>query len=212
MRMRRKKNRDSRFENCIDLVSTEPLENKGKWKEVFENDNPVHLEIGCGKGGFILELAKRNPDINYVAMEKSLDALIIALEKAKNEELKNVIYICDDAEKLPEMFEKDEVSRIYLNFSDPWKKARQAKRRLTHRRFLEKYKQILVADGEIHFKTDNRPLFDFSLEEFAETGVNVSELTYDLHNSEYNEGNIMTEYEKTFSQKGFTINRCVLKF
>ena len=212
MRMRRKKNRDSRFENCIDLVSTEPLENKGKWKEVFENDNPVHLEIGCGKGGFILELAKRNPDINYVAMEKCLDALIIALEKAKNEELKNVIYICDDAEKLPEMFEKDEVSRIYLNFSDPWKKARQAKRRLTHRRFLEKYKQILVADGEIHFKTDNRPLFDFSLEEFAETGVNVSELTYDLHNSEYNEGNIMTEYEKTFSQKGFTINRCVLKF
>lgn len=212
MRMRRKKNRDSRFENCIDLVATEPLENKGKWKQVFENDNPVHLEIGCGKGGFILELAKRNPDINYVAMEKCLDALIIALEKAKNEELKNVIYICDDAEKLPEMFEKDEVSRIYLNFSDPWKKARQAKRRLTHRRFLEKYKQILVADGEIHFKTDNRPLFDFSLEEFAETGVNVSELTYDLHNSEYNEGNIMTEYEKTFSQKGFTINRCVLKF
>ena len=212
MRMRRKKNRDSRFENCIDLVSTEPSENKGKWKEVFENDNPVHLEIGCGKGGFILELAKRNPDINYVAMEKCLDALIIALEKAKNEELKNVIYICDDAEKLPDMFEKDEVSRIYLNFSDPWKKARQAKRRLTHRRFLEKYKQILVPDGEIHFKTDNRPLFDFSLEEFAETGVNVSELTYDLHNSEYNEGNIMTEYEKTFSQKGFTINRCVLKF
>ena len=212
MRMRRKKNRDSRFENCIDLVATEPLENKGKWKQVFENDNPVHLEIGCGKGGFILELAKRNPDINYVAMEKCLDALIIALEKAKNEELKNVIYICDDAEKLPEMFEKDEVSRIYLNFSDPWKKARQAKRRLTHRRFLEKYKQILVADGEIHFKTDNRPLFDFSLEEFAETGVNVSELTFDLHNSAYNEGNIMTEYEKTFSQKGFTINRCVLKF
>ncbi|MBR3943350.1 MAG: tRNA (guanosine(46)-N7)-methyltransferase TrmB [Clostridia bacterium] len=212
MRMRRKKNRDSRFENCIDLVATEPLENKGKWKEVFGNDNPVHLEIGCGKGGFILELAKRNPDINYVAMEKCLDALILALEKAKNEALKNVIYICDDAEKLPEMFEKDEVSRIYLNFSDPWKKARQAKRRLTHRRFLEKYKQILVADGEIHFKTDNRPLFDFSLEEFAETGVHVSELTFDLHNSEYNEGNIMTEYEKTFSQKGFTINRCVLKF
>ncbi len=212
MRMRRKKNRDSRFENCIDLVATDPLENKGKWKEVFGNDNPVHLEIGCGKGGFILELAKRNPDINYVAMEKCLDALILALEKAKNDALKNVIYICDDAEKLPEMFEVDEVSRIYLNFSDPWKKARQAKRRLTHRRFLEKYKQILVSDGEIHFKTDNRPLFDFSLEEFAETGVNVSELTYDLHNSEYNADNIMTEYERTFSQKGFTINRCVLKF
>ena len=212
MRMRRKKNRDSRFENCIDLVATEPLENKGKWKAVFENENPIHLEIGCGKGGFILENAKRNPGINYVAMEKCLDALILALEKAKNENLTNVIYVCDDAEKLPEMFEKDEVSRIYLNFSDPWKKARQAKRRLTHRRFLEKYKQILVSDGEIHFKTDNRPLFDFSLEEFAETGVNVSELTYDLHNSEYNEGNIMTEYERTFSQKGFTINRCVLKF
>ena len=212
MRMRRKKNRDSRFENCIQLVATEPFENKGKWKEVFGNDNPVHLEIGCGKGGFILELAKRNPDINYVAMEKCLDALILALEKAKKDELKNVIYICDDAEKLPEMFEKNEVSRIYLNFSDPWKKARQAKRRLTHRRFLDKYKTILVEDGEIHFKTDNRPLFDFSLEEFAETGVKVSDLTFDLHNSEYNEGNIMTEYEKTFSGKGFTINRCVCKF
>ncbi len=212
MRMRRKKNRDSRFENCIEFVATEPLENKGKWKTLFGNDNPVHLEIGCGKGGFILELAKRNPDINYVAMEKCMDALILALEKAKRDELKNVIYICDDAEKLPDMFEKDEVERIYLNFSDPWKKARQAKRRLTHRRFLEKYRMILCENGEIHFKTDNRPLFDFSLEEFEDTGVKVSELTFDLHNSEYNEGNIMTEYEKTFSEKGFTINRCVCKF
>ena len=214
MRMRRKKNRDSRFENCLEYVAQTPEENKGKWRELFnKSDNAtLHVEIGCGKGGFITELAKRNPDTCYVAMEKCLDALILALEKIKAQDIKNVICICGDAENLTEIFDENEADRIYLNFSDPWKKARQAKRRLTHRRFLEKYKLILKPEGEIHFKTDNRPLFDFSLEEFAETGVKVSELTFDLHNSEYNEGNIMTEYEATFSAKGFPINRCVCKF
>lgn len=213
MRMRKKKNRDSRFEACISYVAQNPTENKGKWRELFDNkSDTLHLEIGCGKGGFILELAKRNPDINYVAMEKCIDALILTLEKIKAEDIKNVICICDDAEKLLEMFDENEIDRIYLNFSDPWKKARQAKRRLTYRRFLGKYKTILTPDGEIHFKTDNRPLFDFSLEEFEFMNVNVSELCFDLHNSPYNENNIMTEYEKTFSEKGFPINRCVCKF
>ncbi len=213
MRMRKKKNRDSRFEACISYVAQNPTENKGKWRELFSNkSDTLHLEIGCGKGGFILELAKRNPHINYVAMEKCIDALILTLEKIKAEEIPNVICICDDAEKLLEMFDENEIDRIYLNFSDPWKKARQAKRRLTYRRFLEKYKTILKPDGEIHFKTDNRPLFDFSLEEFEFMNVKVSELCFDLHNSPYNENNIMTEYEKTFSEKGFPINRCVCKF
>lgn len=213
MRMRKKKNRDSRFEACIAYVAQNPTENKGKWRELFENkSDTLHLEIGCGKGGFILELAKRNPDINYVAMEKCIDALILTLEKIKAEDINNVICISGDAEKLLEMFDENEIDRIYLNFSDPWKKARQAKRRLTYRRFLEKYKTILTPDGEIHFKTDNRPLFDFSLEEFEFMDVKVSELCFDLHNSPYNENNIMTEYEKTFSEKGFPINRCVCKF
>lgn len=211
--MRKKKNRDSRFEACISYVAQTPEQNKGKWRELFKNkSDTLHLEIGCGKGGFILELAKRNPDINYVAMEKCIDALILTLEKIKAEDIKNVICICDDAEKLLEMFDENEIDRIYLNFSDPWKKARQAKRRLTYRRFLEKYRQILKPDGDLHFKTDNRPLFDFSLEEFELMNVKVSELCFDLHNSPYNENNIMTEYEKTFSEKGFPINRCVCKF
>lgn len=212
MRMRKKKNRDSRFENCIDIAVLEPEKYKGKWREVFHNLNPLHIEIGCGKGGFILELARRNPNINYVAIEKCMDVIILAMEKIKSSELNNVRFLLGDANRLTEIFDSCEVERIYLNFSDPWKKARQAKRRLTYVTFLEKYKHVLSKEGEVHFKTDNRPLFDFSLEQFEEFGAKVSELTFDLHNSEYNENNIMTEYEKTFSEKGFTINRCVISF
>ncbi len=212
MRMRKKKNRDSRFENCVDIAVLDPENHKGNWKALFDNSNPVHIEIGCGKGGFILELAARNPQINYVAIEKCMDVIIIAMEKVKAAELKNVRFLLGDANTLTEIFNVNEVGRIYLNFSDPWKKSRQAKRRLTYVTFLAKYKQVLCENGEVHFKTDNRPLFDFSLEQFEEFGANVSELTFDLHNSEYNEGNIMTEYEKNFSEKGFTINRCVISF
>ena len=212
MRMRRKKNRDARFDNCIDIAVLNPVNHKGKWNELFGNSNHVHVEIGCGKGGFILELARRNPEINYVAIEKCLDVIILAMEKIKAAEIKNVKFYCGDANNLTDIFENGEVERIYLNFSDPWKKSKQAKRRLTYVTFLEKYKQILTGDGQVHFKTDNRPLFDFSLEQFEEFGANVFELTFDLHNSEYNENNIMTEYEKNFSEKGFTINRCVVSF
>ena len=212
MRMRRKKNRDARFENCVHLAVTEPEKVKGKWTEVFGNDNEIHVEIGCGKGAFILALAQRNPDINYVAMEKCMDVIILAMEKINGTEIKNVRFINGDANNLLEIFEKGEASRVYLNFSDPWKKSRQAKRRLTYRTFLAKYKEILKDGGEVHFKTDNRPLFDFSLEEFESFGAKVSELTFDLHNSEYEKDNIHTEYEDNFSAKGFTINRCVVKF
>ena len=212
MRMRRKKNRDVRFQNCISYAVTEPELNKGKWNECFKNDNPVHVEIGCGKGGFVTECAKRNPDVNFVAIEKCLDVLILAMEKVQTEELKNVKFISGDATTLTDMFEENEVDRIYLNFSDPWKKSKQAKRRLTYRSFLKLYETVLKKDGEVWFKTDNRPLFDFSLEEFNEYGASVSEITYDLHNSEYDKNNIRTEYENNFSAQGFAINRCVVRF
>lgn len=212
MRMRKKKNRDQRFLNCISLAEVNPENNKGKWNLVFENQNPIHLEIGCGKGGFVTECAKQNPDINFVALEKCLDVIILAMEKVKENGLTNVRFILSDAEKLTDIFEEDEVSVIYLNFSDPWKKSKQAKRRLTYRTFLKIYEQILKPEGEVRFKTDNRPLFNFSLEEFENYGANVSNVTFDLHNSVYNDSNIQTEYEKNFSAQGFTINRCVVKF
>lgn len=212
MRMRKKKNRDQRFLNCISLAEVNPENNKGKWNLVFENQNPIHLEIGCGKGGFVTECAKQNPNINFVALEKCLDVIILAMEKVKENGLTNVRFILSDAEKLTDIFEENEVSVIYLNFSDPWKKSKQAKRRLTYRTFLKIYEQILKPEGEVRFKTDNRPLFDFSLEEFENYGANVSNVTFDLHNSVYNDSNIQTEYEKNFLAQGFTINRCVVKF
>ena len=213
MRMRRKKNRDARFESCIEYAVVNPEETKGCWREVFENkDAPLHAEIGCGKGGFIVQFAEREPGINFIAFEKCLDVLIMAMEKVKARGLKNVKFVYGDAQKLDEYFSDGELERLYLNFSDPWKKSRQYKRRLTYRGFLAKYRKILCEGGKVWFKTDNRPLFDFSLDEFKDTGCSVEELTYDLHNSEYNADNIMTEYEKNFSEKGFTINRCVIGF
>lgn len=211
MRMRRKKNRDARFERNIDIAITEPFSMKGKWHEFFGNQNPIHLEIGCGKGKFITETAQKNPEINYVAVEVCLDVIIIAMEKVKAAGVTNVRFINFDAKDICEVFEEGEIERIYLNFSDPWKKARQAKRRLTYRSFLEKYAVVLSENGAVHFKTDNRPLFDFSLEEFAIVEAEVSALTYDLHNSEYEKDNVHTEYEDNFSAKGFPINRCEVK-
>ena len=137
--------------------------------------------------------------------------MVMAMEKAKNAELTNVVFADIDAEKLGEVFEENELSEIYLNFSDPWPKKKHAKRRLTYRSFLELYRRILSQDGIVYFKTDNRPLFDFSLEEMAECGYKMSDITYDLHNSEYAKDNVVTEYEANFSAKGFTINRVVAK-
>lgn len=211
MRMRRKKNRDARFERNIDIAVTDPFSLKGKWHTFFGNSNPIHLEIGCGKGKFIMETAQKNPEINYVAVEVCLDVIIIAMEKVKAAGVTNVRFINFDAKDICEVFEESEIDRIYLNFSDPWKKAKQAKRRLTYRTFLEKYAVVLKESGSVHFKTDNRPLFDFSLEEFESVEAEISELSFDLHNSEYEKDNVHTEYEDNFSAKGFPINRCVVK-
>lgn len=205
MRMRKKKNQEARVNAC-DALMIHGREELLTYKEHF----PCALEIGCGKGGFICQLAKRNPDRFYIALEVSTGALITAMERAISEKIENIRFINANATMLGDLFQKGEIDRIYLNFSDPWPKARHYKRRLTYRSFLELYRSILTDDGAIEFKTDNRALFDFSLEEFEVCQMRITELTYDLHNSEYNENNIVTEYEKTFSEKGFTINRAVV--
>lgn len=192
-------------------VIDEPKENKGKWREIFGNDNPLHIEIGMGKGKFITELALKNPNINYIGIEKFSSVLIRAVEKMNELELKNLLFIRMDAEEIVDVFEKGEVDKIYLNFSDPWPKDRHAKRRLTSRQFLARYDVILNKDGDINFKTDNRSLFDFSVEEIKEANWEITGLTYDLHNSEMNEGNIMTEYEEKFSAKGNPIHKVVAR-
>lgn len=187
-----------------------PEEYKGKWREFFGNENPIHIEIGMGKGKFIMELARQNPDINYIGIEKYSSVLVRALEKRPELETDNVVFIRMDAENIVDVFEKDEVERIYLNFSDPWPKDRHAKRRLTSVQFLARYDQFLVPDGRVIFKTDNRPLFDFSLEQVEEAGWILENHTFDLHHSEYVEGNVMTEYESKFVAEGKPINRMVI--
>ena len=185
---------------------------KGKWKEIFGNDNPIYIEIGMGKGTFIMECARRNPNINYIGIEKYSSVLLRALEKREQEpDLKNLYFIRMEAEYIENVFEKDEVDSIYLNFSDPWPKDRNAKRRLTSDRFLKRYTGVLKKDGVITFKTDNIDLFDFSVETAKECGWEILAETRDLHHSEYNEGNIMTEYEKKFSGLGHKINMMKIK-
>lgn len=197
-----------------DMIAESPFtikdetEWKGRWNEVFDNDHPIHIEIGMGKGQFIMTLAKEHPEINYVGIEKYSSVLVRALEKQQEMELPNIKFIRMEAENIAEVFAPDEVARIYLNFSDPWPKDRHAKRRLTSVQFLQRYENILQKDGHLIFKTDNRDLFDFSLEqvEEAERWILLNH-TFDLHHSEYVEGNVMTEYEQRFVEKGNAICR-----
>lgn len=183
-------------------------ENRGKWNEVFGNDHPIHIEIGMGKGQFIMTLARENPDINYVGIEKYSSVLVRAIDKQEIENLSNLYFIRMEAENIADVFGEEEVAQIYLNFSDPWPKDRHAKRRLTSVQFLERYEKILARDGHVIFKTDNRDLFDFSLEQVEEAEHwQLLNHTFDLHHSEYVEGNIMTEYEARFVEKGNSICR-----
>ncbi len=194
-----------------ELSITNPAEHKGNWDKVFGNSNPIHMEIGMGKGRFITELAKLNPDINYIGVERYESVLIKALERLEGEELpKNLRILAMDALELLDVFEPGEVKHIYLNFSDPWPKKRHAKRRLTSERFLPMYAKLLGVGGKVAFKTDNRGLFDYSLESFKENGWKLLAFTYDLHNDEeLNAGNVMTEYEIRFSKKGNPINKLI---
>ena len=187
-----------------------PEQYKGKWSEVFEQNLPIHIEIGMGKGQFLMKMAELHPDIHYIGIEKYSSVLVRALEKIEENPLPNIHFIRMDAENITQVFEKGEVEQIYLNFSDPWPKDRHAKRRLTSRQFLERYDNILKDNEKIIFKTDNRALFDFSLEEVKEAGWSVELCTFDLHHSEYLEGNVMTEYEEKFVKKGNPICKMVI--
>ncbi len=181
------------------------------WTEIFGNENPIRIEIGMGKGQFLMESARQNPEINYVGIEKYSSVLLRAIEKQREEELPNLRFLRMEAEHITEFFQKGEVNRIYLNFSDPWPKDRHAKRRLTSREFLARYDVILKKGGLVEFKTDNRELFDFSLEEQKEAGWELLSCTRNLHQDEkMREGNILTEYEERFSAMGKPIYKFVI--
>lgn len=188
----------------------EPESQKGHWQELFPVRQPLHIEIGMGKGRFIMELAAAHPDINYIGIERYSSVLLRALQKMELSPLSNLKFICMDAADVTEVFAPGEVSRIYLNFSDPWPKDRHAKRRLTSRQFFARYNEILSMDGQVEFKTDNQDLFTFSLEEIPEAGWHLDASTRDLHHDPVlNEGNIMTEYEEKFSSKGNPICKLI---
>lgn len=206
MRMRKKKNVHQRIEKCGILYVQNPTEYKGKWNELFGNDNPIHIEVGCGKGNFISGMAKAHPDVNYIAVELCIDVMVIAVEKAFESNVSNVKFINADARLLAECFAEGECGRVYLNFSDPWPKSGHYKRRLTYKDFLDIYRHILTDDGEIHFKTDNMHLFEFSICSFAQNNFKLKNVSLDLHNSNF-EGNVMTEYEQRFSELGQPIYR-----
>lgn len=195
------------------IAVKESKEYKGKWNALFEYENPIHIEIGMGKGQFILTLAKQNPQINYIGIERYSSVLLRALEKFDTEEfceLTNVRFICMDAMELPDVFEAEEVEKIYLNFSDPWPKKRHARRRLTSTVFFAQYDKVLAKDGVVEFKTDNRPLFEFSLEQVEEAGWKLLGSTFDLHHdAAMNQGNVMTEYEEKFSAQGNPIHKLI---
>lgn len=192
-----------------EFVIQNPEKHRGEIVSLFPSKQPLLIEIGMGKGQFITTLAKNNPDINYIGIEKYSSVLVRAIEKQTELELPNLKFIRMDAENINDVFAENEVDGIYLNFSDPWPKDRHAKRRLTSRQFFARYEKLLKPEGKIQFKTDNSALFDFSLEEVEATNFKANEVSYDLHNSEWNEGNVMTEYEERFSAKGNPIKRVV---
>ena len=192
-------------------VVQEPEQWRGRWREFFGNDRPIHIEIGMGKGQFLTALAAANPGINYLGIEKYSSVLIRALEKQSELDLPNLRFLRLDAENVTDIFATAEVERIYLNFSDPWPKDRHAHRRLTSDRFLARYAQFLAPEGFVAFKTDNRGLFDYSVETATASGWELSDLTYDLHHSPYETGNLHTEYEDRFAALGNPICRVVLR-
>ena len=205
MRLRRKKNRDTRFERCIDLALEPSSALKDEFYDIFDKKKELRIEIGSGKGGFITENAAQNPEIQFISVERVKDCILMGMEKANNRELTNIRFICADAEVLTDVLPEKCADIIYINFCDPWPKDRHAKRKLTHRRMIAHYLPLLKDGGEIHFKTDNDGLFDFSVEEMKEIGFELKNVTYDLHSTDT--PNIMTEYEKRFSDMGVKIKR-----
>ena len=205
MRMRKRHNLEPRLEKCAGVIAAAPEENKGRWLQGFPDLKSLHIEIGCGKGRFTAETAKAEPGVLLVALEKIADAMVIASERICRDGSENVRFIIGDAKDLKEMFADGEAERIYINFCDPWPKSRDAKFRLTFPGFLRLYADILTVGGEIHFKTDNTPLFDWSLEQFKAEGWELKEVTHDLHKN--GPVGIMTDYEAKFYAEGMKINR-----
>lgn len=217
MRMRRKKNLDEKLAACSQVLfcaegedrnfNTAVLEKEYfDFKEMFGNDNPVHLEIGCGKGQFICEIAKRTPNINYIAVEKCSNVIVSACQKAIDEGITNIKFYKGGAEYLPKYIPPKSIGRIYLNFSCPYPKARYANHRLTNAKFLAIYEELMESGAQIHQKTDNMHFFEYSLEQLSDYGFTLQNISLDLHNSDF-EGNIVTEYEQRFSEQGFPIYR-----
>lgn len=203
--------REAIAESAYVVPETEMFEMPGKWADIFGNNHPIHIEIGMGKGQFIHALAKLHPEINYVGVEKYSSVLIRAIQKMEQEELPNLKFLRMDAEDVDKVFGEAEVDKIYLNFSDPWPKDRHAKRRLPSREFLARYDKILKKDCKLEFKTDNRDLFDFAVEELEPAGWKAEVITYDLHaDAKLVEGNIMTEYEEKFSSMGNPICKYII--
>ncbi len=210
MRVRYKPWAEDYLKNHPDLVDMDGA-HAGKMSEWFEKEQPIYIEIGSGMGQFITTLAAQYPEINFVSMEREKSVMYKVLDKTKEMGLKNLKMICNDAIELNEYFKDKEISRIYLNFSDPWPKKRHEKRRLTYKTFLDTFKRILPENGEIHFKTDNRGLFEYSLVSFSQYGMKLNGVWLDLHASDF-EGNVMTEYEQKFSNKGQVIYRVEAEF
>lgn len=211
MRMRRKKHREERLDACKHVLVENIYDYAHNMSELFTDDRPIHMEIGCGKGRFICETAKITPHTQFLAVEKNLDVCVLAAERIVREGLNNLKIIPGDARFLQDTVCEHWLDRIYLNFSDPWPKARTAKRRLTHKGYLQQYKKALRPGGALFLKTDNRALFEFSLNEFCDFGLRLKNISLDLHNSDF-QGNIMTEYEEMFSAEGKPIYRCEAVF
>ena len=207
MRMRHKPNLIPRMERCEHWQLRDPEELRGRWREEFPGYRELRLELGCGKGRFTCEQARREDGMMLLAVERVADAMVVAMERAKNDDLKNVWFVDGDAALLPDMFAPGEIDRLYINFCDPWPKSNQKKRRLTHGNFLKKYRQVLARGGQIYFKTDNDKLFEWSVEEIPQFGFELSEVTRDLHAD--GPVGVMTDYEKKFYDEGKSINRCV---
>lgn len=210
MRLRNITGADTYIENSEYVVQDETSK-KGCWGEVFGRKAPLHIEVGMGKGQFLMQLALQNPDINYVGIEMYSSVLLRAVQKMEENPMDNLRFIRMDAREIENVFDKGEVDKIYLNFSDPWPKDRHAKRRLPSRQFLARFDQIMKKEGNLEFKTDNKDLFDFAVEEVEPAGWRVDAITYDLHHDEVmNQGNIMTEYEEKFSSKGNPIYKYII--
>ena len=206
MRMRKMKNLEPRMAACAELRILEPAALKGNWRSLKPDAAALWVEVGCGKGKFTAETAQANPDVLLIAVERCREAMVVAMEKAKAMGLKNVYYIDMDVANIEEIFDRFEIDLLFINFPDPWPRKKNAKRRLTHRGFLDKYCRVIREGDEIYYKTDNAPLFEFSVEEFAACGLQVNNLTRNLH--ENGIVGIMTGYEEKFHALGTPINRC----